>query len=64
MAERIVSIGFLTQNDLDMLGKGFRRHFPIDEVNPFEDLLARLDEVTSSAETPNSGTIPPSPHTD
>jgi hypothetical protein len=45
--ERIVAIGLLTQRDLDMLGTGFERAFPLQSNADFEDLLAKLDEVTA-----------------
>jgi hypothetical protein len=46
--ERIVAIGLLTQRDLDVLGTGFERAFPLQSNADFEDLLAKLDEVTAS----------------
>lgn len=46
MAEdRIVSIGLLTQRDLDNLGTAFRRQIPIDEDDMFSDLLEKLDQI-------------------
>lgn len=35
-ADRIVAVAFLTQRDLQVLGKGFTRHFsvPDDECSP------------------------------
>jgi len=44
-SDRIVAVGFLTQNDLDVLGKGFNRLFPVDDDTIFDDLLKQLDEV-------------------
>lgn len=41
--EPIVAIGLLTQRDLDILGAGFQRAFPIDESPCFEDLLTAID---------------------
>ncbi|MET4896356.1 hypothetical protein RN629_04165 [Sphingomonadaceae bacterium jetA1] len=41
--ERIVAVGLLTQRDLDVLGTGFRRSFPVQQDTPFEDLLRALD---------------------
>ena len=38
MDDRIIAVGFLTQRDIDMLGDGFRRHFPIE----YEDILPIL----------------------
>lgn len=45
MPDRVVSIGFLTERDLEKLGDGFRRHFPIASDNMFADLMAKLDKV-------------------
>lgn len=41
----IVAVGLLTQRDLDVLGTGFRRAFPIDESSDFTALLSRIDEA-------------------
>ncbi len=43
--DSIVAVGLLTQRDLDVLGKGFDRHFPVDDDDMFADLLAKLDHV-------------------
>ncbi len=45
MADRIVSIGFLTDEDLRRLGEGFTRHFPVVDDDLFADLLDRLDQL-------------------
>ena len=41
--EPIIAVGLLTQNDLDLLGSGFRRAFMIDDTPCFEDLLNAID---------------------
>lgn len=42
----IVSIGFLTQRDLDRLGQTFTNHIPIPaEDDMFADLLGKLDRI-------------------
>jgi hypothetical protein len=43
--DRIVAVGLLTRRDLDVLGRGFLRHFPVAEDDAFADLLAKLDGV-------------------
>jgi hypothetical protein len=43
--DRIVSVGFLSERDLEVLGTGFTRHFPVQHEDMFADLLAQLDEV-------------------
>lgn len=45
MADRIVSIGLLTERDLERLGSGFQRHFPVTSDDMFADLMAKLDKV-------------------
>ena len=45
MADKIVSVGLLTQRDLDVLGTSFTRHFPVPRDDMFADLLDRLDQV-------------------
>lgn len=45
MAEKIVSVGLLTQRDLDVLGSSFTRHFPVPRDDTFADLIRRLDQV-------------------
>lgn len=47
MAEspRIVAIGLLTQHELELLGQGFDRAFPVDDGLVFEDLLRAIDEA-------------------
>lgn len=45
---RIVSVGFLTQRDLDMLGSGFTRHFPVDHEDVFADLIQQLDRIEAT----------------
>ena len=43
--DRIVAIGLLTQQDLSVLGQGFRRAYPVEECHEFNDLLRRIDEA-------------------
>ena len=49
-SERIVAVGLLTQRDIDILGTGFRRMFPVARDRSFEELLRRLDAVTGTAD--------------
>ena len=43
--DRIVSVGFLTRNDLNRLGSTFQRHFPVVDDDLFTDLLLKLDQI-------------------
>lgn len=46
--ERIVAVGLLTSRDLDRLGEGFKRCFPVSDDGKFEDLLRAIDEADSA----------------
>lgn len=46
--ERVVAVGFLTSRDLELLGAGFQRHFPVDHEDIFADLLEKLDKVEAA----------------
>ena len=41
----IVSVGFLTQLDLERLGRQFTSHIPVAQDDMFADILAQLDEI-------------------
>jgi hypothetical protein len=43
--ERIVAVGLLTTRDLDRLGSGFKRCFPVSDDRKFDDLLRAIDEA-------------------
>lgn len=43
--DRIVAVGLLTARDLQVLGKGFTRAFPIEEAPAFGELLRAIDEA-------------------
>lgn len=46
--QRIVAVGLLTQQDLDVLGQGFKRSYRVRGIEGFEDLLTQLDEIKAS----------------
>lgn len=46
--DRIVAVGLLTRSDLDVLGREFSRHFPVEHDHAFDDLLAKLDQVDAT----------------
>ena len=46
--DRIVAVGSLTRRDLEVLGRGFSRHFPIDHDGAFDDLLAKPHRVRAA----------------
>lgn len=43
--QRIIAVGLLTARDLEVLGQGFTRMFPIDEKPCFTQLLQAIDEA-------------------
>jgi hypothetical protein len=49
--DRFVAVGLLTQRDLDVLGSGFHRAFPLDKNCPFTSLLIELDCVDEELKT-------------
>lgn len=49
-SDRIVAVGFLTKNDLKVLGEGFDRMFPVDNDAGFDDLLAKLHGIAAIPE--------------
>jgi hypothetical protein len=48
--DRVVAVGLLTQRDLDVLGTGFKRVFPIGDDGDFGDLLRALERVEATPE--------------
>lgn len=42
---KVVAVGLLTQRDLDLLGDGFRRAYPLNDAPAFEELLRAIDEA-------------------
>jgi hypothetical protein len=44
-AERVVAFGFLTRRDLELLGSGFNRHFPVANDDLFAELIDQLDRI-------------------
>ena len=43
--QRIVAVGLLTEQDLSMLGEGFRRIYRLDEDHDFAELLAQIADA-------------------
>ncbi len=50
--QRIIAVGLLTARDLEVLGQGFTRVFPIDETPIFTELLRAIDEADREARRP------------
>jgi hypothetical protein len=47
--DRIVAVGLLTQRDVEVLGSGFHRLWPVDEAPDFSELLQAIDEADRAA---------------
>lgn len=45
MGERIVAVGLLTQREVELLGHGFSRLWPVDRTPCFTDLIKAIDEA-------------------
>jgi hypothetical protein len=43
--ERIVAVGLLTQREVEMLGHGFSRLWPLDDSPCFNELLKAIDQA-------------------
>ena len=44
-SDRIVAVGLLTQREVEMLGHGFTRLWPVDETPCFAELIRAIDEA-------------------
>jgi hypothetical protein len=43
--DRFVAVGLLTRRDLDVLGSGFCRAFPLQDTTDFTSLLIKIDRA-------------------
>lgn len=43
--DRIVAVGLLTERDVQVLGTGFQRLWPVDETPCFSQLLQAIDDA-------------------
>ena len=48
--ERIVAIGLLTQREVELLGHGFSRLWPVDETPCFTELIKAIDDADRELE--------------
>ena len=48
---RVVAVGLLSEYDLAILGRGFKRAYRIDEGHDFSGLLAAIDEAERNLRT-------------
>ncbi len=50
--ERIVAIGLLTQQDLNLLGHSFTRAWPVEDTPCFEGLIRAIDDAERELKRP------------
>ena len=48
--ERIVAVGLLTQREVELLGHGFSRLWPVDETPCFTELIKAIDDADRQLE--------------
>jgi len=48
--ERIVAVGLLTQREIELLGHGFSRLWPVDETPCFTELIKAIDDADRQLE--------------
>jgi hypothetical protein len=48
--KRIVAVGLLTQREVELLGHGFSRLWPVDETPCFAELIKAIDEADRELE--------------
>jgi hypothetical protein len=58
MDERIVAVGLLTQQDLNLLGPTFERVWPVEEAPSFGELLRAIDEADRRLAAQQSASAP------
>jgi len=56
--EHIVAVGLLTNRDLERLGSGFKRCFPVSDDSKFEDLLRAIDDADAASLHARCGSEP------
>lgn len=46
--DEIVAVALLTRSDLEVLGTGLARVFPVEGLSGFEDLLSQLNGIDAN----------------
>lgn len=57
--DRIIAVGLLTQTDIDRLGHGFQRLYPVRDTPCYGDLLRAIDEADRALASGAMITSPP-----
>ena len=64
MAEqRIVAVGLLTQREVELLGDGFSRLWPVDNTPCFTELIQAIDEADRKFEQEHQNDVTSHPVT-
>jgi hypothetical protein len=55
MQDRIVAVGLLTQQDLNLLGPAFERAWPVEDAPSFDELLRAIDDADRKLQEAEAG---------
>ena len=61
--ERIVAVGLLTQREVELLGHGFSRLWPVDNTPCFTELIDAIDEADRKFEEEHRNDVKTEPVT-
>jgi len=61
--ERIVAVGLLTQREIELLGHGFSRLWPVDETPCFTELIKAIDDADRQLEQDHQNQVTSQPVT-
>ena len=61
--ERIVAVGLLTQREVELLGHGFSRLWPVDETPCFTELIKAIDDADRQFEQDHQNRVKSEPIT-
>ena len=61
--ERIVAVGLLTQREVELLGDGFSRLWPVDDTPCFTELIDAIDEADRKFEQEHQAKVKSQPVT-
>lgn len=57
--QRIVAVGLLTNQDLEVLGNTFKRLWPVEQAPAFTELLRAIDDADAELASRNAEGPPP-----
>lgn len=61
--QRIVAVGLLTQREVELLGDGFSRLWPVDSTPCFTELIQAIDEADRKFEQEHQNEVKSQPVT-